>query len=214
MGMSDAEVFDAMASALQERGLATPDQIAADRAVQFNTAAEPTTQPKATNASATPGTLLDPQSVTQPTQFAIDPVMEQISEAAFAAPSSPAGYKFDPVPAGVQHDPEQEMVMRSVFHDAGIPNGIAAHVDRMFSRAIQNPPSAAQIEQATQAAYAQLSREYGTHAGKVIEVARREFRAMAAKQPRLIDIVERSGLGSDPYIIASLYRNAQAKGRA
>jgi hypothetical protein len=111
-------------------------------------------------------------------------------------------------------NPQQELAMRAVFHDAGVPNGIAAQVDRMYSRAIQNPPSAAQIESATQAAHAQLSREYGADASKVIEVAQREFRAMAAKQPRLIDMVERSGLGSDPYIIGSLYRNAQAKGRA
>jgi hypothetical protein len=200
MGMSDAEVFDAMSGALQERGLATAEQVAADRAVQpFNTSTETAVKTvDTTNLEATQ----------------VDPMLEQINREAFEAPATPAGYRFDPVPQGVTYDPQQDIAMRGVFHDAGVPQAIAAQVDRMYAKAILNPPTASQLEQATQATHLQLTRTYGDEARTVVEVAQREFRAMAAKQPQLVEMVERSGMGSDFYVISSLYNIAKARGRA
>ncbi len=208
--MTESEVFETMASAMAERGLVTQDQITSDRAaLTARLTGEPA--PVAQTTSATTGVVLAPTQ--QPTQTQADP-LDAISAAAFQPPDSPAGYKFDPLPAGVQHDPQQELAMRAIFHEAGIPNGIAGQVNKMYSQAIQNPPTASQIERTAQETHLQLSRTFGDQASKVIEVAQREFRAMAARQPRLVDMVERSGLGNNFYVISSLYNTARAKGRA
>lgn len=149
----------------------------------------------------------------QPTQ----PNADGLDDAAvFAPPSSPAGYKFDRLPQGVQHDIQQEQFIRESFHHAGIPQGIASQIDRMFTESMSKPPSAQALEMTRQQTQLQLERVHGSDAARVVEVARREFNTIASRPggERLVEMAERSGLGNSFYVINSLYNNARAKGRA
>lgn len=198
--MDDAQAFEAMASALQERGLATPEQIQADRAAQpFSKPAEPA-------AKTTDTTNLQANEV--------DPQAAQMDQSVFAGPDSPDGYRFIAPPNGVAYDAAQAASVASAFHEVGLPVSIAAQVDRLWNQALQAPPTEAQLESSRQQAHVQLARTFGDDVSKVVAVAQKEFARMAAKAPHLADMAERSGLGNSPMLIASLYHNARAKGRA
>jgi hypothetical protein len=226
--LSDSQVFETMVAALSERGInLPPEQIASDRATLAahlggETATAETTAQRATQAPATSGKAGDSTSTAGVVSPAPDSAeqsqpqdpMEQISQAAFAAPDSDAGYKFDRLPDGGEHNIEQEKFMRAAFHDAGIPQAIAGQIDRLWLQAIQNPPTAQQMEFERQKTHVQIERTYGADSAKVLAIAQKEFRAMAAKEPRLIEMAEKSGLGNSAYVISSLYNLARARGRA
>lgn len=222
MGFSETEAFEVMASAMAERGIVTQEQISGDRAalnarLNGEPAVEPQSQPqplvkadKAGDSTSTAGVLAPAPGSAQQSQ---DP-LEQISQDVFEAPDSPAAYRFDRLPHGVTHDFQQEQAIRSVFHEFGVPAPIAAQVDRMYSQSILNPPDAQSMELERQKTHIQIERTYPGESAKVVEIAQREFRAMAAKEPRLVEMVERSGLGNSFYLVSSLYQMARAKGRA
>ena len=134
--------------------------------------------------------------------------------AAFSAPDSPAGYRWDPVPHGVQYDVTQDLAVRAVFHEAGVPNAIAAQVDRMWNQAVLSPPTPGQIEQTYQATHQQLHRTFGAEADNVVKVANREFQAIVAKEPKLLEMAQASGLANSYYVIVSLWNIARARNRA
>lgn len=199
MGFTEQEAYDTMASALESRGLASQDQIQADRVIQpFHKPAESTT------------TAVD---TTNPQADAVNPAAA-LDRSIFAGPSSPDGYRFLPPPNGATRDVSQEQATAQAFHDIGLPASIANHADRLFSEAMLAPPNAEQIESARQQGHAQLTRQFGDNTAKVISVAQAEFTRMAAKAPHIKAMAEQSGLGNNPMLIASLYHNAVAKGRA
>jgi hypothetical protein len=225
--LSDSQVFETMAAALSERGInLPPEQIASDRATlaaqlggetaTTETVAQHLAQAPAKSGKAGDSTstgVLSPAPDSAEQSQPQDP-MEQISHDAFAAPDSDAGYKFDRLPDGVEHSIEQEKFVRAAFHDAGIPQAIAGQIDRLWTQAIQDPPTAQRMEFERQRTHVQLERTYGADSAKVLATAQKEFRAMAAKEPRLIEMAEKSGLGNSAYVISSLYNLARARGRA
>ena len=199
MGMSDAEVFDAMAGALQERGLATTEQVAADRAVQpFNTSTE---------------TAVKTVDTTNLPADEVDPAMEQIDQDVFAGPASPDGYRFIAPPNGISRDVAQEQATAQAFHEIGLPVSISQQANRLYFDALQSPPTAEQLESSRQQAHVQLTRQFGDDTPKIIATAQAEFARMVAKAPHLKELADVSGLGNNPMLIASLYHNAIAKGR-
>jgi hypothetical protein len=136
--------------------------------------------------------------------------------AVFAPPESPSSYRFDRLPAGVQHDLAQETFMREAFHAAGIPAPIGGQIDRLYSQAILNPPDPTRLEVERQKTHIQLEKTYGANAPEVVRIAQREFSAAAARPggQRLVEMAERSGIGNSFYLINSLYNIARARGRA
>jgi hypothetical protein len=202
--MDDAQVFEAMAAALVERGLATPDQVAADRAAQ------PFSKPPE-SATAAQTTTVD---TTNLPAAAVDPQAAALDQSVFAGPASPDGYRFIAPPNGFTHDPAQAAAVAAAFHDVGLPVSIARQADQLYNAALQAPPTEAQLESSRQQAHLTLARTFGDDSSKVIAVAQKEFLRLEAKAPQLRDMAERSGLGNNPMLIASLYHNARAKGRA
>jgi hypothetical protein len=208
----DQQTFEVMASALSERGLISQEQIASDRAALFSgePATETHTQPQ---SLAKEGDGVLPSGTSSLASTAPQEV-DEISAAVMAPPETLDGYRFDPVPAGITFDIQQQAAFRAVCHASGIAAPIAAQVDRLWTQAIQDPPTPEHIEQARQQTHLQLNRAFGDDAGKVIEVAKKEFAAMVAKQPWLEEAAQVSGLANNFYVISSLYHNARAKGRA
>jgi hypothetical protein len=218
--MNELEMHAVMGEALVSRGLATAEQVAADRAsleARLNRETPPAdpavtmpAEPQAKASGAQTSAQLAPGSIPLAPQAQPDP----LDMAIFAPPDSPSGYVFDRLPADIPHDMEQEQQFRTVCHEAGIAAPIAAQVDRLWTQALLNPPTPQQMEQAQQQTHLQLNRTFGDQAGKVIEVAQREFAAMVAKQPWLKDAAQASGLGDNYYAIVSLWNTARARGRA
>jgi hypothetical protein len=196
------------------------EQIASDRAAlnarlgngESAPNAQVAAQPQV-KAGGAPTTGAQPAPNTSTPEVQPDP-LDEISVAAFAGPDTPQGYKFDRVPEGIQHSPEQELAVRSVFHEFGVPVAIAAQVDRLFNQAIRTPPTEQQKAWTEQETQIQLHRTYGADRERVLEVARKEFAAMATKQPMLKEMMNVSGLGNSFYVISSLYNIARARGRA
>jgi hypothetical protein len=197
-----------MGEALVSRGLATAEDVAADYAALSAQLGEPATAQPARQPEA------GAQSVTTQAGATLSPGTTDLTAEVMAPPDTPAGYKFDPVPAGVTFDIQQQAAFRAVCYEAGIAAPIAAQVDRLFSQAVLNPPTPEQIEVTRQQTHLQLTRTFGDQAGEVIEVAQREFAAMVAKQPWLKEAAQVSGLAHNYYAIVSLWNTARARGRA
>ncbi len=200
MGFSDSEAFEVMASALQDRGLATTEQIQTDRA----------TQPFAAPAGEQQSTVADTTGLSAD---AVDPAAGQLDQNIYAPPSSPDDYRFLPPANGTTRDAAQERATAQAFHDIGLPASIASHADRLFSQAMQSPPTAEQLESSRQQGHVQLTHTFGADTPRVIATAQAEFNRMVAKAPHLKDLAEVSGLGNNPLLVSQLYFNAVAKGR-
>ena len=200
MGFSEQEAFESMAGALQERGLATAEQIEADRATQpfYKPAGQASAAVDTANSAATD----------------VDPAAAQLDQSVFAGPDSPDGYRFIAPPNGASRDVAQEQAVAQAFYEIGLPTSIATQADRLWSEALQAPPTAEQLESSRQQAHVQLTRQFGSDTPKVISIAQAEFARIVERAPHLKEMAEQSGLGNNPMLIASLYHNAVAKGRA
>lgn len=180
---------------------------------RLHEAAFPESADEALAGSSAVQPKVQPNAATQPTQQNADGLDDAT---VFAPPSSPAGYRFDRLPHGVQHDLQQEQFIRESFFAADIPQGIAGQLNRMFTAAMLTPPDATALEVSRQQAHIQLERVHGAHTAKVIEIARKEFAAAVARPggERLVALIEKSGLGNSPYLVTSLYNIARSRGRA
>jgi hypothetical protein len=206
--ITELELHATMGQALVERGLATTDQVATDRAVvEARLAGTPQPAP----AGAAPAAQAAPSALQPGDATPVDP----LDAAIFKGPETPDGYKFAPLPDGVQPAPVADVAaIKTTLHEFGVAPEIAREIDRQYVAAALKPPTAADIDATRQQTMQALHRMHGDDAGKVLATAQREFRAMVAKQPRLADMAEQSGLGNSFYVIQSLYSNARAKGRA
>jgi hypothetical protein len=198
MGFTEAQAFDTMASALQARGLATGEQIATDRAQQ--PFAQPTEAPKTIDATSLPVDAPDPST-------------QQMDQDIWSGPADASAYHFS-LPAGAKYDAQQDQEVRAAFFEAGVPVSIVSHIDRLYSDALQSPPSAEQIAQGEQATRVQLARTFGEQAPQVIANAKAEFQRMVQRSPRLAELADRTGLGNNASLIVSLHHLAVAKGRS
>jgi len=132
---------------------------------------------------------------------------------AFAtAPPSIAHYQFEPAPKGVETSIEQEVAMRHLFLESGIPAPVGAEVNRLWNQAILNPPS--EIDRTLQGKAAQVSLEqaWGPDFQKNLAAAQGIVAQMAKTRPEVVQMLEDSGLGNNAYLIRSLYQMARARG--
>jgi len=185
-----------MAQAMVQYGHWTQAQ--ADAALAADAAAGP----EEINPLATP-----PAKAAQPEN--VDP----LDAMAFQGGDSPASYRFAPAPEGVQTDMQQEQAMRAMFHAEQVPVPIATEVSRLYADACKAPPTDEQVELTGRQTMVQLEKMYGADAKRLLDAARGEVQRMAAREPRLVPMLEQSGLGSNFYVINSLINIARARGR-
>jgi hypothetical protein len=215
--LTDSQVLEGMISAMAERGIALPpEQIASDRAAlaaRLNgeeppamTAPIPQPQPQKPTLTADPGAGIQPMVQESPDMTAID-------AAAFAGPESPAAYRFD-APPGVEHDLKQEMAMREMFYQHGVPVSLAAEVSRQWLKGVMNPPTPQQRDRAYADGHVQLTRIYRDQVPNVLKVANAELDRMVATHPQIKDMLRVSGLNNSWWLVSNLHSLARAKGRA
>jgi hypothetical protein len=206
--ITELELHSIMGESLVARGLATSEMVATDRvAVEARLAGTPAPA-AAGEAPAAPAASATAPAVDAPH---VDPMDAEI----FSAPPTPSDYKTAPLPDGVQPASEADVAAaKAAFHEAGVPQAIFQELDRQFLAAAAKPPTAAAMEATRQQTMQALHRTHGDNAQKVLATAQKEFRAMVAKNPRLAELAEVSGIGNSLFAITSLYNNARAKGRA
>jgi hypothetical protein len=213
MPMTEGEVLEGMISAMAERGISLPpEQVARDRATVAGE--EPPASPAPIQQSPPAKSFTpDPNSGMQ-VMVQESPDLAALDAAIFTAPSSPAGYKFDPMPRGFERDLKVESAVRAAFHASDVPASIAAQVHRMWVKAMQAPPSQEQMDRAYQTGNLELQRMFGDQRENVLTVANRELDRMAASYPPLKDMLRTSGLCNNSWVAMSLYSLARARGRA
>ncbi|CAB3754549.1 hypothetical protein B7G54_12005 [Burkholderia puraquae] len=187
-----------MASALVDRGVWTREQ--ADAML-------------AADAAAGPDQSFDPP-VTAPKSAAPPPSVDPIDAAVFTGPGNAAAYNFGAVESNVQVDQAQDMAVRQLFVSEGVPASIGNEIGRLWNAAAANPPTAEQRNVATQQAELLLQRQWANDYDTNLKVAQQEVQRMAKANPNLHDMLEVSGLGSNPWLITTIFNLAKARGRA
>lgn len=129
---------------------------------------------------------------------------------AFAPPATPGGYHFDQVP-DEHYDQAFETQMRTVLHDAGIDRGFAAELHRRYYAGLANPKSPEQIEAMKPVAGEALRKAWGDQWQQNLSVSIQFMEEIAAKYPSVVGVLEKNGLGSDPWVIRQLYSRAMAR---
>lgn len=106
--------------------------------------------------------------------------------------------------------------MKSTLAAAGIEGTDAMAAETIVRKGLANPPTPEQRAQAAQETHQLLETLYGKEkAGWVVEWARREFSLLAAGNPKLVDLAERSGAGNSMTLIQQLaYRGINRYNRA
>jgi hypothetical protein len=128
------------------------------------------------------------------------------------APPSIAHYQLDLPPKGVETSLDQEIAMRHLFLDSGVPAHLGQEASRLWNQAILNPPS--EIDRTLQGKAAQVSLEqaWGPDFQKNLAAAQGIVAQMAKTRPEVVQMLEDSGLGNNAYLIKSLFNMARARG--
>ena len=185
-----------MGEALIARGVMTAEAVAVDLA---------TTQGIAPPAPGAP-----PADQAEQPAEAVEPPHD-----AFLPPADPAGYRFAAPPPGVAPIAlDEELSVRQNLHVAGVPNALAASVMQQVYKAASNPPSDADLIQATAKGREQVAHKYGADAPKVLAAAKAELARIAGADPHIQRVVDASGLGSSLWMVSTLYNLARNGGRA
>lgn len=210
----DMETHDLMASALVERGLMTAEAVAADRAqvvaqIESGEGFDPMAD---TNAKPT-GKPVAAQAGNTEANAPVDP----LDALAFAPPPSPNVYRMvnGAAPEGATMNLEFQSANRQAMHAAGLPEGIGnALADRWNAAMAQPQPTEAQIELSARKATEVLTKQWGPDFTKNLAIANTVVADMEKHQPAIRQMLKVTGLGNDPWIIASFYNVAKARGRA
>ena len=140
--------------------------------------------------------------------------LRQSDEQTFAGPDSPAAYDFGQVPHGLQWDPDQELAVRALLQAEGVPVPLGNMVGQMHNKALANPLSDVDRSMQAQKCGLALERVWGADAQKNLGIAQREFQRIAARDPRIIQMVDDSAIGDDPFLIQTVFNFAVGKRRA
>ena len=139
----------------------------------------------------------------------LSPDFEAAASAAWAAPESPDQYRFS-LPHLNGAKPEEIMAGMTAFktaaHRMGLPVPIARHLAEEISRGIarrgNDHVDSAALAVGAAKSLEILERTYGAEADKMLH----ETAALLnlAATPELEDLLERSGVTNDPWLIATL----------
>jgi hypothetical protein len=138
--------------------------------------------------------------------------VSEIDALAFAPPKAISEYRFE-TPKGGQANQEQVQEVQQLFFAEGIPAPVANMVAKLYDQSAMSPPTAMQIQSATVQTMAKLKDQYGDDTERCIAAARGEVNRLAARNPKILDMLEVSALGSNFYVVQSLINLARARGR-
>jgi hypothetical protein len=200
----DLELHDTMGAALVERGIMSPQDVAADRAgleAQLDGTAPPPGAPD--EASAQPASA--------------DAKARELAAFGFAPPTAPTEYRLTehgPMPEGAIVDEAFERATLQGFHAAGLPRSIADQFGRLWYEANtrEAAPTDHELRTGKQQALAELSKMWGPDTQRNLQLADRIVDKMAEKQPAIYAMLERTGIGNNTWLIAALYNLAVAQG--
>jgi hypothetical protein len=191
---TDLQTFDIMGAALVERGIMSAEAVAAERATKEA-------------GGVSPGEGNKP-----PAQMA---EAQQPGGDVWAPPASAAAYNFSPggpLPEGATPSREFEMANREAFFAAGLPDSIGNELVRRYTAAVsKEPPSDHDLATGRQNATATLTKLWGADFKANLAAANSVVAKMATKQPAIWSILEKTGLGNDPWIIQSLANLANGR---
>lgn len=203
--MFDAETHAAMGAALVERGLMTPEAVAADRAAQETQTA----------GAAEPAEATKTSDSLQPTPAAPSPAADPLDVAIFAPPASQQAYDLSqgPAPQGTEYSSDFEVQNRAALFAAGIPQSIGDHMAKRWNAVMASGelPSDAQLALDRRQATETLMKHWGPAWQENLARARSVVAIMANHQPNIRQMMDVSGLGNDPHIIISLANLARAR---
>lgn len=206
----DVQTHDVMAGALVERGLMTAEAAAADRAqlvaqLESGEGFDPMAGTAAKPVAAQPGTT-----------EALAPV-DPLDAMAFAPPPSPNVYRMvnGATPEGATVNLEFQSANRQAMHAAGLPEGIGNALADRWNAAMAKPQlNDTQLELGARQATEVLTKQWGSDFSKNLAIANSVVADMAKHQPAIKEMLKVTGLGNDPWLIASFYNVAKARGRA
>jgi hypothetical protein len=138
--------------------------------------------------------------------------VSEIDALAFAAPKAISEYRFE-TPTGAQANQEQMQEVQQLFFAEGIPAPVANMVAKLYDQSAMSPPTAMQIQSATVQTMAKLQEQYGDDTERCVAAARGEVNRLAARNPKILEMLEVSALGSNFYVVQSLINLARARGR-
>ena len=128
---------------------------------------------------------------------------EQHDDGEEAAPEAPAD-NFDPFAAVAD--------MKSTLAAVGIEGSDAGAAESIVQKGLARAPTYEQNVAEANDVHRMLEAQHGPQkAGWVIEWARREFNHLAAANPKLVDLAERSGAGNSIMLITKLAQRGQAR---
>ena len=214
----DIPTFETMAGAMVERGLATPEQVTADRAALMAELGLPPQAPAAAPSGAGQGPTSNtlgaaPAAPGQPGATAPQEV-DPMDALVFQGAASPQEYRFGQVPPGAEYNLEQESAFRTLFHQHEIPPAIGNEIGRLWNQAAAGPaPTEAQLEQGRQSGHVLLTKMWGEDMDHHLAMAQAEVQRMAKTNPEIVQMLEVSGLGNSPWLASTLYNLARARGR-
>ncbi len=127
----------------------------------------------------------------------------------FEAPSSPKEYRFDATPPELRHDAALEQKVRGWFHKAGVPPWLARNFVNEWNRRAGSPTGSDRSEQDAATAEAALRRRWGADYDAKIDKANGVLRAIGNEE--IFDLLNRSGLANDEYLIRQLAALAESR---
>jgi hypothetical protein len=142
--------------------------------------------------------------------------VDEFTFAAFQGAKSPAEYRFEqPLPGtDLKTDMAQEIEIRGIFHAAEVPPAIGTEVAKLWNRAAASPPTEAQLEVSRQQCEQTLAKAWGADFSKNLGIAMAEVQRISAGNPKLIGMLEQSGIGNSAWLCQTLLHMAKARGRA
>jgi hypothetical protein len=201
--VTDLDTHAAMGAALVERGLATAEQVATDRAaLEAHLAGD--TKPA------------DPSATTATPQPAVQPSAEvnAITAAAFAGPAGPSEYRFESGPVDGKVDPAAmkfEQDMREFLHAEQVPVALAREMSRIAAAGGGKPMNDQQLQQGKADAMAQLGKAWGTERDANLATVRGELARMAKPRPEIMGILDRTPLGNSAWLAQTLLNMVKAR---
>jgi len=212
--MDELTTHDFMASAMLERGLMSAEQVAQSRA-QLEGQLANGFDPLAVPGEAKPAAQAQAGSKAAPDNTA--PTVDPLDALVFEGAKSPAEYNFSngPTPPGADAAPlEFQSAIRNTFHSNGVPAAVGNQIAVMWNKAMAQPaPTDAQLDLGKREAMAALHKMWGADTPANLKLANAEIARWTATQPNIPKLLEVSGLGNSPWLIATLANLAKGKGR-
>lgn len=131
---------------------------------------------------------------------------------AFGGLIDPRAYNFPTPPASMEPlDLAEQQEIRSAMAQAGIPRELGDEMARRWNTAQMKPMDEAALQIGMKEAEAQLRQTYGADADEILRLARQEVARISKRVPSVKEAIERTQLGNDVWLAATLANIARAR---